>query len=164
MATEPVGREGAAAENQPGGGAKQRGIGFTRRSVPEGVNPYDTVEWEIRSAVISGESGETVFEQRDVEVPRSWSQLATNVVVSKYFRGALGTPQRERSVRQLVGRVVDTIGEWGDAQGYFVTPADRHAFTDELTHLLLHQKASFHSPVWFNMGVEPRPQCSACFI
>src|SRR5205814_1108928 len=117
-----------------------------------------------RSAVISSEGGETVFEQRDVEVPRPWSQLATNVVVSKYFRGPLGTPERERSVRQLIGRVVSTVGEWGEAQGYFATPGDRAAFTDELTHLLLHQKASFNSPVWFNMGVEPKPQCSACFI
>ncbi len=161
MATEPVGREGGAAQ---AGGMVRRGLGFARRFVPEGTNPYDTVEWEIRSAVIAGESGETVFEQRDVEVPKTWSQLATNVVVSKYFRGPLGTPQRERSVRQLVGRVVDTIGEWGAAQGYFATPDDHRAFTDELTHLLLHQKASFNSPVWFNMGVEPKPQCSACFI
>ncbi|HJQ85005.1 MAG TPA: LAGLIDADG family homing endonuclease [Candidatus Binatia bacterium] len=160
MATEPVGREGAVTRDT----SQRRGLTVVRRFVPDGINPYDTVEWEIRSAVISGESGETVFEQRDVEVPKTWSQLATNVVVSKYFRGPLGTPQRERSVRQLVGRVVDTIGEWGDAQGYFATPVDRRAFTDELTHLLLHQKVSFNSPVWFNMGVEPKPQCSACFI
>ena len=162
MAMEPVGRdEGASSHPQESG---RRGLGITRHFVPAGTNPYDTLEWEIRSAVISGEGGETVFEQRDVEVPRPWSQLATNVVVSKYFRGPLGTPQRERSVRQLIGRVVDTIGEWGDAQGYFATPDDRRTFTDELTHLLLHQKASFNSPVWFNMGVEPKPQCSACFI
>src|SRR5262249_7188563 len=112
-------------------------------------------------------------EQRDVEVPRAWSQLATNVVVSKYFRGPLGTPQRERSVRQLVGRVVSTLGEWGEAQGYFAPPEDsdardaqdtRRTFEDELTHLLLKQKLSFNSPVWFNVGVEPKPQCSACFI
>jgi ribonucleoside-diphosphate reductase alpha chain len=114
--------------------------------------------------VIQGEGGETVFEQRDVEVPRAWSQLATNVVVSKYFRGPLGTPQRERSVRQLIGRVVTTIGEWGTAQRYFATPDDRRTFEDELTHLLLQQEASFNSPVWFNVGVEPKPQCSACFI
>jgi len=141
-----------------------QGLTMARRFVPAGTNPYDTVEWEIRTAVIAGETGEVVFEQRDVEVPRTWSQLATNVVVSKYFRGPLGTPQRERSVRQLIGRVVSTLGEWGDAQGYFATPGDRQAFTDELTHLLLHQKVSFNSPVWFNMGVEPKPQCSACFI
>ena len=93
-----------------------KGLSIARRFVPSGVNPYDEVEWEIRSAVIRGEGGETVFEQRDVEVPKSWSQLATNVVVSKYFRGQLGTPQRERSVRQLIGRVVDTIRSWGVAQ------------------------------------------------
>ncbi|HYR95872.1 MAG TPA: vitamin B12-dependent ribonucleotide reductase [Candidatus Binatus sp.] len=160
MATEPVGRgEVGIRESMP-----RRGLKVARRFVPEGTNPYDTVEWEIRAAVISGESGETVFEQRDVEVPKTWSQLATNVVVSKYFRGPLGTPQRERSVRQLIGRVVDTIAEWGDAQGYFAAAEDRTAFHDELTHLLLHQKASFNSPVWFNMGVEAKPQCSACFI
>src|SRR5262249_57360950 len=128
---EPVGREAEAAQ---GGSTVGRGLRCGRRFVPEGTTPYDTVEWEIRSAVISGESGETVFEQRDVEVPKGWSQLATNVVVSKYFRGPLGTPQRERSVRQLIGRVVSTLGEWGEAQGYFAAPADRAAFADELTH------------------------------
>src|SRR5215470_5189678 len=127
-----------------------RGLTIERRFVPEGVNPYDEVEWEIRSAVIQGEGGEVVFEQRDVEVPKPWSQLATNVVVSKYFRGPLGTPQREHSVRQLIGRVVSTIGEWGAAQGYFASEADQRAFDDELTHLLLQQKLSFNSPVWFN--------------
>jgi len=146
----------------------ERGVGaglrLTRHFVPEGANPYDEVEWDVRSAVIQGEGGETVFEQRDVEVPRPWSQLATNVVVSKYFRGPLGTPQREHSVRQLIGRVVSTIGEWGTAQGYFAEPSDRRVFEDELTHLLLQQKLSFNSPVWFNVGVEPKPQCSACFI
>src|SRR5207249_2008705 len=163
MATEPVGREEGARPSPPERSAR-RGLTVARRFVAAGTDPYETVEWEIRSAVISGEGGETVFEQRDVEVPRPWSQLATNVVVSKYFRGPLGTPERERSVRQLIGRVVSTVGEWGEAQGYFATPGDRAAFTDELTHLLLHQKASFNSPVWFNMGVEPKPQCSACFI
>src|SRR5881296_1838000 len=163
MATELVGREEGATPSPPEATAP-RGLTVARRFVPAGTDPYDTVEWEIRSAVISGEGGETVFEQRDVEVPKPWSQLATNVVVSKYFRGPLGTPERERSVRQLVGRVVDTLAEWGEAQGYFASPADRLAFGDELTHLLLHQKASFNSPVLFNMGVEPRPQCSACFI
>ncbi len=163
MATELVGREEGATPSPPEATAP-RGLTVARRFVPAGIDPYDTVEWEIRSAVISGEGGETVFEQRDVEVPKPWSQLATNVVVSKYFRGPLGTPERERSVRQLIGRVVSTIGAWGEAQGYFATPGDRAVFSDELTHLLLHQKASFNSPVWFNMGVEPKPQCSACFI
>jgi len=164
MAMEPVGRGLGGGDVGAEGRTARRGIAIARRFVPAGTNPYATVDWEIRSAVISGETGETVFEQRDVEVPKTWSQLATNVVVSKYFRGPIGTPQRERSVRQLIGRVVDTLGEWGDAQGYFATPEDRHAFTDELTHLLLHQHVSFNSPVWFNMGVEPKPQCSACFI
>src|SRR6059058_832414 len=163
MATELVGREEGATPSPPEATAP-RGLTVARRFVPAGIDPYDTVEWEIRTAVIAGETGEVVFEQRDVEVPRSWSQLATNVVVSKYFRGTLGTPQRERSVRQLIGRVVSTLGEWGEAQGYFATPGDRAAFADELTHLLLHQKAAFNSPVWFNVGVEPKPQCSACFI
>ncbi|HZP42384.1 MAG TPA: vitamin B12-dependent ribonucleotide reductase [Candidatus Binatia bacterium] len=141
-----------------------RGLTISRYFVPAGVDPYEEVEWETRAAVIQGESGDVVFEQRDVEIPKGWSQLATNVVVSKYFRGPLGTPQRERSVRQLVGRVVDTITQWGEEQGYFATPDDRRNFSDELTHLLLQQKASFNSPVWFNVGVEPKPQCSACFI
>src|SRR5213594_4828019 len=163
MATEPVGWEEGARPSPPERPAR-RGLTVARRFVSAGTDPYETVEWEIRSAVISSESGEVVFEQRDVEVPKPWSQLATNVVVSKYFRGPLGTPARERSVRQLVGRVVNTIGSWGAEQGYFATPDDARAFTDELTHLLLHQKLSFNSPVWFNVGVEAKPQCSACFI
>jgi ribonucleoside-diphosphate reductase alpha chain len=129
-----------------------------------GVDPFSTVEWERRSAVITGEKGDVVFEQHDVEVPKTWSQLATNVVVSKYFRGPLGTPQRESSVRQLIGRVVRTIRGWGESQGYFPSREDAETFADELTALLLHQRASFNSPVWFNVGVEPHPQCSACFI
>ena len=114
--------------------------------------------------MISGEGGEVVFEQRDIEVPASWSQLATNVVASKYFRGPLGTPERETSVKQLLGRVVGSIRGWGIDQGVFETTADADVFADELTHLLVEQKASFNSPVWFNVGVEPKPQCSACFI
>jgi len=142
----------------------RQGITIRRYFTEAGVDPYTTVDWERRSAVISGEKGEVVFEQHDVEIPKPWTQLATNVVVSKYFRGPLGTPQRERSVRQLIGRVVDTICSWGIAQGYFASPTDAATFADELTHLLLHQKAAFNSPVWFNVGVEPKPQCSACFI
>src|SRR4029079_7414695 len=136
---------GEQARGAPAPAAGATGITLARRFVPAGVDPYETVEWETRSALISGEGGETVFEQRDIEVPKSWSQLATNVVASKYFRGALGTPTRERSVRQLVGRVVGTLSQWGDEQGYFATPQDRRAFADELTHLLLHQKLSFNS-------------------
>jgi len=128
------------------------------------IDPIESEVWERRNAVISGEGGEVVFEQHDVEVPAAWSQLATNVVASKYFRGPLGTPQRESSVKQLVGRVVRSIKGWGEEQGYFATPADADVFADELTHLLVKQKASFNSPVWFNVGVEPKPQCSACFI
>jgi ribonucleoside-diphosphate reductase alpha chain len=129
-----------------------------------GVDPFDCVEWELRKAVITGEKGEVVFEQDNVEIPRSWSQLATSVVVSKYFRGPLGSPERERSVRQLIGRVVRTLTAWGREQGYFATEADAEAFSAELTHLLLEQKMAFNSPVWFNVGIEERPQCSACFI
>ncbi|MGA8568043.1 MAG: vitamin B12-dependent ribonucleotide reductase, partial [Candidatus Binataceae bacterium] len=121
-------------------------------------------EWELRSAVIAGEDGRVVFEQRDVEVPRVWSQTATNVVVSKYFRGPLGSPRRESSVRQLIGRVVDTIAGWGERQGYFADDAGRDTFKGELTALLVTQRAAFNSPVYFNVGIEPKPQCSACFI
>src|SRR5438445_9139374 len=146
--------------------ASRRGLVMQRYFTEPGIDAYAGVEWERRSAVIYGEKGEVVFEQHDVEIPKPWTQLATNVVVSKYFRGPLGTPQRERSVRQLIGRVVDTIRSWGVAQGYFATPADAATFADELTHLLLHQKAAFNSPVWFNVGLpdQPHPQCSACFI
>src|ERR1051325_8376877 len=133
---------------------------FTR----QGVDPFDTVEWELRDAVISGADGKVFFEQRGVEFPKTWSQTATNVVVQKYFRGTLGTPQRESSVRTMIGRVADTIYAWGKAEGYFRTDADAWAFRDELVHLLLHQKMAFNSPVWFNVGVEAHPQCSACFI
>lgn len=144
--------------------AKRRGLTLKRYFTRPGVHPYAEVEWEKRSAVISGEKGETVFEQHDVEIPKPWSQLATNVVVSKYFRGQLGTPQREHSVKQLIGRVVDTITAWGHKDGYFATEEDAGIFAEELTYLLIHQKLAFNSPVWFNVGVEPHPQCSACFI
>ncbi len=140
------------------------GITFERRWTTPGVHPYDEVAWELRTASISSETGKTVFEQTDVEVPVSWSQLATNVVVSKYFRGHIGTPGREHSVRQLIDRVVNTITSWAATQRYFATDEDLQAFKAELTHLLVHQKMSFNSPVWFNVGVEERPQCSACFI
>jgi ribonucleoside-diphosphate reductase alpha chain len=164
MIAEPtMGRQQEAAAGTAEGRGR-RGLAIERYFVPPDVNPYAEVEWEIRSAVIQGEAGDVVFEQRDVEVPRAWSQLATNVVASKYFRGPLGSASRERSVRQLVGRVVGTITAWGDEQGYFASPGDRQAFADDLTHLLLQQKLSFNSPVWFNVGVEPKPQCSACFI
>ncbi|HJZ84992.1 MAG TPA: vitamin B12-dependent ribonucleotide reductase [Polyangia bacterium] len=133
---------------------------FTR---PE-VHPFDELEWELRTAQITGESGKVYFEQREVEIPKSWSMTATNVVVQKYFRGKLGTPQRETSVRQLVSRVANTITDWGKKDGYFASDADVETFRAELTHLLVQQKMAFNSPVWFNVGVEAHPQCSACFI
>ncbi|HYM63016.1 MAG TPA: vitamin B12-dependent ribonucleotide reductase, partial [Thermoanaerobaculia bacterium] len=140
------------------------GITVERYYTRAGADPFDTCEWELRSAVITNERGEVVFEQKDVEMPKFWSQMATNVVVSKYFRGHLGTPDRESSVRQLIGRVVRTMTGWGREGGYFATDADGDAFRDELTHILLYQMAAFNSPVWFNVGIEPKPQCSACFI
>jgi len=145
-------------------GTAMKGLRFPRMYTRAGVNPYDEVEWELRTAVITNEHGKLVFEQKDVEFPKFWSQMATNVVASKYFRGQMDTPQRERSVKRLIGRVATTIAGWGRAQGYFVSEMDAQAFEDELTYLLLHQKASFNSPVWFNCGVETKPQCSACFI
>ena len=126
------------------------------------THPFDAVEWERRDAVIAGE-GSIVFEQKDVEFPKSWSQLATNVVAQKYFRGALGTPEREYSLKQLINRVVKTIAAEGEKKGYF-NHASAQVFERELAHLILHQKMAFNSPVWFNVGVEPSPQCSACFI
>jgi ribonucleoside-diphosphate reductase alpha chain len=155
--------ENVSTRREPTTGASQR-ITFQRRFSKAGVDPYSTVEWERRDAVIQGEGGKIVFEQRGVEFPASWSQLATNVVTSKYFRGPLGKPQRETSVRQLLSRVVGTIVGWGESQAYFATTEDRDVFRDELTHLLLEQRACFNSPVWFNVGVEAHPQCSACFI
>jgi ribonucleoside-diphosphate reductase alpha chain len=129
-----------------------------------GIDPFDEVTWEQRSAVIGNERGEVVFEQRDVEIPSFWSQQATNIVASKYFRGQIGVPERERSVKQLIGRVVDTITTWGRKDGYFASEADLRSFSDELKHILVYQKAAFNSPVWFNCGFEKAPQCSACFI
>ena len=134
---------------------------FTRA----GEDPFDNVEWERRTARIGSESGETVFEQADVEIPASWSQLATNIVVSKYFRGHVGSPEREYSVKQLIGRVVRRMREWGSELGYFASDEDAQIFADELTYLLVNQRVAFNSPVWFNLGVENTPQqASACFI
>jgi ribonucleoside-diphosphate reductase alpha chain len=153
-ANKPVRRK----DTRPGG------IEVERFFTKPGIDVFDTCEWELRTAVITNERGEVVFEQKDVEMPKFWSQMATNVVVSKYFRGHIGTPDRESSVRQLIGRVVRTLTAWGREGGYFATVEDGDAFRDELTHILLYQMASFNSPVWFNVGIEPRPQCSACFI
>ncbi|HEX9410305.1 MAG TPA: vitamin B12-dependent ribonucleotide reductase, partial [Actinomycetota bacterium] len=142
------------------------GLTFKRHFSKDGVRPFDEVEWETRDAVIPNyKEGGNAFEQRGVEFPKSWSQNATNIVAQKYFRGTLGTPERESSVRQLVGRVVDTIRGWGVKDRYFATEKDAEVFGDELSHLLVTQKAAFNSPVWFNVGVPNTPQqCSACFI
>ncbi len=140
------------------------GLSFTRRNTAPGISPLDEVKWETRDASIVTRDEEVIFEQTDVEVPKSWSQMATNVVVQKYFRGGLGTPDREASVRQLISRVADTIFGWGVADGCFTTPEDAETFRAELTYLLVNQHAAFNSPVWFNVGVEKKPQCSACFI
>src|SRR5687768_5999850 len=128
-----------------------------------GVHPFDAVEWELRDARI-GHGDRVAFEQRDVEFPKSWSQNATNIVAQKYFRGQLGSPAREHSVRQMITRVAGTIADWGRQRGYFASVEDGDAFEAELTYVLLHQMAAFNSPVWFNVGFEESPQCSACFI
>jgi len=141
-----------------------RGLTFSRVYSDSTTPPFDAIEWELRTAAITSEKGETIFEQKNVEVPKSWSQTATNIVVQKYFHGKVGTPERETSVRQLISRVADTITRWGHEGRYFKTGADRDAFHDELTALLVNQVMSFNSPVWFNCGVEEKPQCSACFI
>ncbi|MDH3402053.1 MAG: vitamin B12-dependent ribonucleotide reductase [Acidobacteriota bacterium] len=151
----------AAGEETP---AARRGLRFERYYTCTGVDPFEAVDWERRDALIVNERGEKVFEQKDVEVPAFWSQTATNVVVSKYFRGPLGTPEREASVRQLIGRVADSMARWGVDGGYFAAEEDAATFHAELTHMLLHQMVCFNSPVWFNVGIEERPQCSACFI
>ena len=139
------------------------GLRIDRRFTSPGVHPFDEIEWETRDAII-GDPAAPAFEQRDVEFPASWSQNATNIVAQKYFRGPLGTPERERSVRQMIGRVAGTIAAWGRDGGYFATDADADAFEAELEHILINQKAAFNSPVWFNVGFEEHPQCSACFI
>ena len=171
--------------------ATARGLTFSRRFTAEGVSPYAELQWERRTATIADTKGNTIFEQKDVEVPADWSMTATNIVASKYLHGQLGTPERETGVRQLVSRVAETVRDWGLKGGYFATSADAVIFHDELVHMLLTQKAAFNSPVWFNVGcdrLEPNadgqnwhwdpatggvkysgtgyknPQCSACFI
>jgi ribonucleoside-diphosphate reductase alpha chain len=171
--------------------SERTGVAFPRyftSKLEPGKTPYDAIRWEKRTATIGNDKGAVLFEQRDVEVPADWSQTATNIVVSKYFHGKMGTPERETSVAQLVHRVVDTITDWGIGGRYFKTAQDAENFRDELAHLMLTQKACFNSPVWFNVGVQsekrgygwyydettdsiqkldpanPRPQCSACFI
>ncbi|MCZ6691977.1 MAG: vitamin B12-dependent ribonucleotide reductase [Planctomycetota bacterium] len=142
----------------------RKGLRIERRYTHSRMHPYDQVAWDRRTAAITNDKGKVIFEQKDVEVPETWSPTATNVVVSKYFKSAVDRPGRESSVRQLIDRVALTIGEWGGDQGYFADPNDAESFKMELTHLLLHQMLAFNSPVWFNLGIVPRPQISACFI
>ncbi|HEX7095778.1 MAG TPA: vitamin B12-dependent ribonucleotide reductase [Acidimicrobiales bacterium] len=144
----------------------QVAIGIRRRFTAEGVDPYDLVEWERRDArIVDWRTGDVVFEQLGVEVPSSWSVNATNILAQKYFRGQLGSPQREWSLKQVVNRIVDTIADWGERDGYFVDAAEAQAFRDELKYLMITQRVAFNSPVWFNIGVPgARAQSSACFI
>jgi ribonucleoside-diphosphate reductase alpha chain len=180
-----------STETQVATAKKAPGLAFRRFFTKPGVSPYDEIEWERRTAQITDAHGTTIFEQKDVEVPKDWSMTATNIVASKYLHGTIGTPERESGVRALVTRVTETIRDWGLAQGYFKTPEDGATFHDELSHILIRQYAAFNSPVWFNVGcdrIEPdsdarnwhwnpvagrvefgvtgysTPQCSACFI
>ena len=148
------------------GGAKVDGeLKISRYFTTEGVHPYDELEWELRDAIIQNyRTGEVAFEQKEIEVPKSWSQNATNIAAQKYFRGTQGTPDRERSIKQMIDRVVNVYHKEGLARGYFVDDAEAQVFKDELTHLLVSQKAAFNSPVWFNVGWRAKPQVSACFI
>src|ERR1700744_2310372 len=145
---------------------ERMGIGISRHFTTAGQHPYDTVVWERRDARITHyATGAVAFEQLGVEVPAGWSVNATNILAQKYFRGTLGTPERETSLRQVVDRVVDTITAWGRKDGYFLDDDEAEAFSDELKYLVIHQKAAFNSPVWFNIGVDGVPaQASACFI
>src|SRR5207248_769133 len=147
--------------------ATGEGLSIRRYFTTRGEHPYDQVEWELRDARI-GHGDKVSFEQREVEFPKSWSQNATNIVAQKYFRGQLGSPAREQSVKQMITRVAGTIAGWGRERGYFATHEDGDAFEAELTYILLHQMAAFNSPVWFNVGWhqvgDPKMQASACFI
>jgi ribonucleoside-diphosphate reductase alpha chain len=154
-----------AVEQGDGDDGTRAGLSVDRYFTTEGEHPYDALEWELRDAVITDwRTGEVAFEQRGVEFPATWSMNATTIVAQKYFRGTLGTPERERSVKHMIDRVADTITGWGEADGYFADAASVAAFNAELKHLLVNQYFAFNSPVWFNVGVEEHPQCSACFI
>src|ERR1700749_3741267 len=150
---DPAPQTAFASEIQPG-----RALSIERYFTTAGVAPFETVDWARRTAAVGS------FRQDDVEFPRTWSQNATNIVTQKYFRGQLDAPAREASVKQMIARVAGTIADWGRARGYFATPDDGDSFEAELTYVLLHQMAAFNSPVWFNVGFEDAPQCSACFI
>src|SRR5215469_14955732 len=138
-------------------------LGVKRFFTIPGRDPFDEIEWETRDALIPGRDG-PAFEQRGVEFPKFWSQTATNIVAQKYFRGRISSPERERSVKQMIGRIVGTVGTWGREGGYFANEDDAQTFEDELKAILVNQYAAFNSPVWFNVGFEETPQCSACFI
>src|SRR6478736_4905499 len=133
---------------------KAAGLQFRRLFTKPGVSPYDEIEWELRLAQITDSQGNTIFEQKDVEVPKDWSMTATNIVASKYLHGTIGSPERETGVRQLVSRVAETVRDWGIAGGYFASASDAETFHDELAHMLLTQKVAFNSPVWFNVGCD----------
>ncbi len=168
--SQDMGQTGSSSAEQQGTDVARRtaseapGLQYVRSFTQAGRDPFDEIAWERRDAIIANERGEAVFEQLGVEVPGFWSQQATNIVVSKYFRGTIGASEREWSVKQLIGRVVDTITTWAREQKYFASEADLQAFSDDLKHLLVYQKGSFNSPVWFNCGIEKHPQMSACFI
>src|SRR5213592_1139858 len=136
-------------------------LGVRRYFTIPGRDPFDEIEWETRDAFIPGKD-KPVFDQKDVEFPKFWSQTATNIVAQKYFRGRMTSPERERSVKQMIGRVVDTISAWGRKDGYFATDEEADTFEAELKAILVNQLASFNSPAWFNVGFEEKPQCSAC--
>src|SRR5881397_2895348 len=142
---------------------KTAGAAVKRYFTIPGRDPFEELEWELRDAFIAGKDKPT-FEQKGVEFPKFWSQTATNIVAQKYFRGRMSSPEREFSVKQMIGRVVETVGSWGRAGGYFATDEDAETFEAELKAILVNQLAAFNSPVWFNVGFEERPQCSACFI
>jgi ribonucleoside-diphosphate reductase alpha chain len=191
QASNPAAADPAASGQKSAGRRKAPGLAFRRLYTQAGVSPYECVQWEMRDAQITDALGNVIFEQKSVEVPKQWSQTATNIVASKYLHGTLGAAERENGARHLITRVAETIRDWGAAGGYFRTADDAAVFHDELVHLLLHQMAAFNSPVWFNVGcdrLEPRsnahnwhwnpasrqaefgrtgysrPQCSACFI
>src|SRR5947208_548221 len=142
---------------------KTAGAAVKRYFTIPGRDPFEELEWELRDAFIAGKDKPT-FEQKEVEFPKFWSQTATNIVAQKYFRGRMSSPERERSVKQMIGRVVDTVSAWGREGGYFATDEEAETFEAELKFILVNQLAAFNSPVWFNVGFEEKPQCSACFI